>query len=121
MPCRRLIPDGSTYCSDCDPDNFVADTLKGGKTGQPKSYWKNLVTRVHSMEDVRELILIVISDVKMKKIDSTHARTIQLFLPTLVKTIEVGDVEKRLRFVEELLRKRNTDASTGQQQAAFAG
>jgi len=102
--CQNFASENSDYCWRHDPDRSkIVTDPKGALENSRRTYWKDLARRISTAQDVRELILMIISEVKLNRLSPVKARAMNGLMPTLMKTVEVGELEKKIRYLEDAL------------------
>jgi len=123
--CQGIKPDGlrcgawplrgEVFCMLHHPDRdnlMLAGSLKTRKEKQErkkdrKDFWDFLEDNVNSPEDVKKLILTAIAEVRSGELDNKSASNISSLAGHLVKVIEAGDLEKKMKYLEDKLKEKD--------------
>ena len=90
---------------------MLAGSIKTRKEKQKRKkeraeFWAFLEDNVESTADVKKLILTAIAEVRSGDLDHKSASNISSLAGHLVKVIEAGDLERKLKYLEDKLREK---------------
>jgi len=107
--CNAYAMESSQYCYLHNPDiseeEKRVNQTKGGKTNLVKVTQSLQLFKVKTSQDVAGLLEQTINEVRSGELDPRIANTIGYLTGHLIKAIEVGEVERRINAIEEVISK----------------
>lgn len=112
-PCKAYPLKGEQYCLLHHPDkkhillqrSIESKEEQAARDKERKNFWKELVSRVESTGDVKEMILRVIAEVHEGTLTTQQASSISALSGHLIRTIELDAVDDRIKFIREKLKQ----------------
>ena len=98
--CSAWAIKGSRYCFFHDPDKEEARKQARFRGGVLKPRMGDGPIRLESAKDVSGFVAELINGVRMRKVDKATASILSTLSQTLLRSLEVGDLEERLGQLE---------------------
>ncbi len=105
-PCQANALLGSTLCFTHNPANAAKRAQarrKGGHNRQTPKGEKHKPYSIASADDIMRALTDALNDVSLTENSHARARSIGYLCQILLKTLEVGEFEKRLEILEQTL------------------
>lgn len=106
VQCKANAIKGDVYCfwhSEQMKEQRDQAIMEGGLSPK-RSYGKSEAISISNTQDVLSLIVETINDLRCNKVSTRNANAIGYLASVALKTIEQGDLEKRLQEVEYALK-----------------
>lgn len=102
-PCNTWAQQNSPYCFFHDPEKADVRKQAQSKGGKLKPVMGHEPTPLQSAQDVAGFVAEVINGVRMGKVSKTDASILSTLSQTLLRALELGQLEERITQVESKL------------------